>query len=511
MITKTYSYGLSGLDVYPICIEVDVTRGLPATHIVGLPDSAIKESRERIRSAIRNAGYEYKPRRVTINLSPADIKKSGPGFDLAMAVAYLLASDQINVFAIEKTICLGELSLDGSLKAVRGVLPVALHLASKHRDVRLFVPQANAEEAALAEGVRIFPVANLQHAVEILTSEEWPPYTPAHTTAEPADYDVDFRDVKGQYFVKRGLEIAAAGSHNVLMAGPPGSGKSMMAQRLPIILPEMTREESLETTRIFSVMEGLKGEQGLDGLIRRRPFRAPHHTTSGVALVGGGSSPKPGEITLSHNGVLFLDELPEFSRGVLEALRQPLEDHIVTIARAARTLRFPCAFTLVAAMNPCPCGWLTDPVKRCTCSSREVQKYLARISGPLMDRIDLHIEVPAVAAEELMQARPGEESASIKKRTTAAREAQKERFRGTLTTANAFMSHPQLREFCRPEPEAAALLKQAIKELRFSARAHDKILKISRTIADLAGKERIDEEAVAEAVLYRSLDRDWWN
>lgn len=509
MLAKTYSYSILGLDACLVEIEVDVHGGLPLTHIVGLPDNVIKESKERVKSAIKNSGFSYPMRRVTINLSPANLKKEGPAFELAIAVGILAADEQLDPEAARRFALLGELSLDGSVKGVRGGLPIALGM-DHERFAGLVLPLANAREAALSPAVRLVPVDHLQTAVELLHDPDsirpWSPPPPDCALQGTAD-TLDYAQVKGQQHAKRGLEIAAAGGHNVVMIGPPGCGKSMLAKRFAGILPDMTPEEAYETTKIHSVMNLLPAGEPL---LRHRPFRTAHHTTSAVALVGGGTYPRPGEITLSHNGVLFLDELPEFQRNVLEALRQPLEDQTVTIARANQTLRFPARFILLAAMNPCPCGYLTHPRKACHCRSAQIQRYLARVSGPLLDRIDIHLEVPPVPQEVLASSEPAEDSATIKARTLAARARQSERFAGTPVTTNAQMADAQLRKHCRLDEAGEVLLREALEQLNLSARAHDKVLRLSRTIADLAGEECISSPHIAEAIQYRGLDRAWW-
>jgi len=517
MLAKVHSYGINGLEAYPVTIEVDAGRGLPSTIIVGLPDNAVKESRERVRSAIKNSGYKFGPRRITINLSPADTKKEGPSFDLAIALGILAACEQISCEGLEQYVLLGELSLNGDIKPAKGALAIALSMTSRSFK-GLIVPQENATEAAVVERVPIYPVKNLHQVIDFLNNPgSISPVTSHKNVLSPVSglSDLDFSDVKGQSFVKRGLEIAAAGGHNFLLIGPPGSGKSMLAKRFPTILPGMTPEEALETTKIHSIAGTLKTSNGLPagqaGLMTNRPFRSPHHTTSAPAIVGGGTHPRPGEVTLAHNGVLFLDELPEFNRDVLEAMRQPLEDHEVTISRANKTLRFSSRFLLAASMNPCPCGFLSDPRHQCACSTHQIEKYLAKISGPLLDRIDLHLEVPALHSTEMLSnTSHGETSSQIRERTTRARKIQQERFRDTGIYANAHMNHRQIKQFCSLDEECKKLLKMAIDELGLSARGYDKILKISRTIADLAGEETLRTEHLAEAIQYRSLDRRNW-
>lgn len=509
MIAQVNSTALLGIDGYIVDVETDISNGLPAFDIVGLPDAAVKESKERIRAAIKNTGLTMPSKRITVNLAPADVKKEGAHFDLPIAVGILAASEQLSI-PEDGAVFLGELSLNGDLRRINGVLPMVI--SAYQRGVKsVYLPKENAREAAVIEGLKVYGADSLKEIILHFTGQN---KIKSHTvdigsmllSNEQSRYD--FKDVKGQFFVKRALEIAAAGGHNLLMIGPPGSGKTMIAQRIPSILPDMSFEESLAVTKVHSIA-GLVSEKA--PIISERPFRHPHHTISSVGLSGGGSNPRPGEISLSHNGVLFLDELPEFRRDALEAMRQPLEDGEVTITRSGGTVTYPCSVMLVASMNPCPCGYYGDPTRECSCSQTQIMKYMSKISGPLLDRIDLHVEVPAVKYEELETKEQGEPSADIKKRVNNARQLQLERYKCRGVYSNSQLTPELMEKHCALDNEANELLKQAYETLGLSARAHNRILKVARTIADLAGEKDIKVEHIAEAIQYRALDKKFFN
>ncbi len=500
MLARVYSCAVIGLDGVTVEVEVDTAQGLPGMVIVGLPDTAVQESRERVQSAVKNAGLIYPRKRVTVNLAPASVRKEGPAYDLPIAVGVLAAAEQIPPETLESAMIIGELSLDGSVRHVRGVLPMAA-LARAQGFKRLYVPEMDAPEAALVPDLEVFGVSTLWALFRHLSGEERiPAYPPIDRDQMDVTVLTDFQEIKGQEHVKRALEVAAAGSHNILLVGPPGTGKTLLARALPAILPRMDIDEALDVTRIYSVADQLPADVPL---VQNRPFRAPHHTISHAGLVGGGNWPHPGEVSLAHRGVLFLDELPEFGTRVLEVLRQPIEDKIVTISRAQGSLTFPANFMLVAAMNPCPCGYYGDPLKPCICSPSTVTKYQKRISGPLMDRIDIHIQVPRVDYEKLSDGRTGESSGQVRARVEKARAHQRHRFSSNGVTCNADMRPAEVRKFCKLDESGSNLMKSAMSQLQLSARAYHRILKLARTIADLADSENIAPQHLAEALQYR--------
>jgi magnesium chelatase family protein len=512
MLSFVSSCAINGVEADIISVETYISAGLPVFSIVGLPDSAVKESRDRVAAALKNSGFDFPSKKITVNLAPADVKKEGGSFDLPIALGILASLGKINAQILKNFCAAGELSLDGKIRKVKGVLSMALSLqSSKNKAEGFIVPFSNRQEAAVAKGINVYPFKTLTEVADFLNGEQCTAgqgrlpyiYEEIDPDSERSAPEYDFSEIKGQQYAKRAAEVAAAGAHNLIMSGPPGSGKTMIAKRIPGILPPLEYEESIETTKIWSAC----GRAFSGGLIKERPFRSPHHTVSAAALAGGGSYPKPGEVSLAHNGVLFLDEFAEFRRDALEILRQPLEDKQITVSRAKNSFTFPASFMLVAAMNPCPCGNFGNPLKRCVCSPQQIQKYRNKISGPLLDRIDIHVEVPAVKISELTDIKASESSREIKGRVIKARKIQNERFKHLKIFTNSQMNSKDIKKFCSAESKAFELLKNAIEKLNFSARSYDKILKIARTIADLDASETIKPAHISEAIQYRGLDR----